>query len=253
MAVTRIALFSDTHISHEETERQSLFRVRLAGVVQSINGAKVDFALCGGDLMENALPEEARAAFDLIQPLQVPVRFVPGNHDIGNKPLPDNSYETKDEWLDGWEASVGPCFFMEQIAGVRVIGLTGSLFGSSLPRNEVQWMFLEREATRPQSGPTVLLVHYPPFLARSDEPGDYWNISSPDRERLLDLASMAGVSVALSGHTHRPIVNHHRDILLLTTPPVSFNLTGAPRQLGWTLLILHPDGKVETEFRWMED
>lgn len=253
MTVTRIALFSDTHISGEDSDQQALFRRRLAGVVQAINEEKVDFALCGGDLMENAHAQEARAALELLRPFQVPVRFVPGNHDVGNKPLPNDSHETKDEWLDGWEANVGPCFFMEQLARVRVIGLTGSLFGSRLSRSDDQWNFLEGEAARPTTLPTLLLVHYPLFLERVDEPGDYWNISSPDRERLLGLCSKAGVKVVLSGHTHRPIVHQLGDIHFVVSPPVSFNLTGAPRQLGWTLVSVYADGKVAREFRWMED
>ncbi len=104
------------------------------------------------------------------------------------------------------EASLGPSFWAEALAGARIIAVNSSLFGSGLPQERMQWGFLESLLARPASPPTVLLAHDPPYISAAAEPGgNRANIEPKPRTRLLKLlARGGGVRAILSGSLPRP-------------------------------------------------
>jgi 3',5'-cyclic AMP phosphodiesterase CpdA len=249
----RIALVADTHTNRGAQGDQPRYRERFERAIAEINAAEVDLVLIAGDLTENGAPEQMEDFRAQIQGFRAPVRCIPGNHDVGDKHLPGKEGGVTAARVAQYEKALGPSFFVEVCGGARVLGLNASLFGSGLPREADQWAFLEHECAQPDTMPTLVLLHYPPFLKTPDEPGDpYWNLEPEPRARLLSLLQQGGVRAVLSGHLHRPINLRHDGILYVTTPPVSFGLPPGRQPEGWTLVTVKPDGTVQTAFRPLE-
>lgn len=190
----------------------------------------------------------------LVRQLGAPVFYVPGNHDVGDKVLPDKAGVTSAR-VATYERAFGASHWVRQVGWLRIIGVNSSLFASGLPEEERQWAFLEESlqpSTRPV--PTVLLMHHPPFSKTPLEPGGvYWNIEPAERERLTTMADNAEVMAILSGHLHYNVAHNYRGIQYVTSPPVSFGLPRGKQPQGWTLVTIYPDGRVTYENQIIED
>lgn len=255
-AVFRIALVSDTHTTRGTNEDQPLYRGRLDRVIAEVNAAKVDLVLIAGDVTQGAKPEEMSDFLAQIKEFTAPVRYVLGNHDAGGKRIEGKPGGITAERLARVEAGLGPAFWKYEAPGVRVLGVTASLFGSGLPREQDQWAFLERElaptAPGSQQPATLLLLHYPLFLQTPDEPGgDYWNIEPEPRARLLALLKRGGVRAVLSGHLHYGAEASWSGIFFVTTPPVSFGLPRDRQPEGWTIVTLSADGSMSARTHFL--
>ncbi len=253
----RVALVSDTHCTRGTNEDQTLHRGRLDKVIAAVNAAQVDLVLVAGDLTENGWPEEVGDFKQQVRGFKAPVWWVPGNHDIGNKRMPNkkpDAHTVTAFRVARYEMRFGRSYFARERAGIRVIGINSSLFGSGFRRERRMWQFLEKELARPADRPTIVFMHHPPFLKKVDEPGgDYFNIEPGPRARLLALLKQGGVHTVLSGHVHKPLNLHAGDILLWTTPPVAFGLPRGKQPQGWTLVTVPARGEATTEFRPVAD
>jgi Icc protein len=246
--MARIALVSDTHTTRGTKDDQPKYRARLDQVMAAANAAKVDLVLIAGDLTENGSPDELSDFQNQIKGFKAPVLFVPGNHDVGNKLIPGKGGTVTTERVAAFEKSLGPSFHAQTRAGVRVIGVNSPIFGSGFDQEKAMWEFLDKELAGPAPVPTVVFMHYPPFVKKADEGGgDYWNIEPEPRARLLALLRKGGVKTVLSGHLHRDLTNRHEGILFVTTRPVSFGLPKDKQPEGWTLVTLPMEGDAQVE------
>ncbi len=246
----RIALLADPHTTRGTVEDQPLYGPRFDRAVEDTVRAGVDLALIVGDLTQGGLPEEIEDLQERIALLRVPVLYVPGNHDVGNKAHPGVHGVVTHERVLEYERRLGPSSFCTFIEGLRIIGINGSLLGSGLAREQDQWLFLEHELGRTTTSPTLVVCHYPLYERTLDEPGtDYWNVEPAPRLRLMELLRGAGVAAFLSGHLHRPLTHRLGGTLLFSAPPIAFGLPAGRQPEGWTLLTVAPDGAIETEFR----
>jgi 3',5'-cyclic AMP phosphodiesterase CpdA len=252
----RIALVSDTHTNeHASDPDQGRYRGHLDKVIAQVNAAKPDVVLIAGDLTQGGRAEEVEDFLAQIKAFNAPVRYVPGNHDVGDKHLPSKpGAGVTSARVKRYERRLGDSWWAAEVGGtrkVRLIGVNSSLLGSGLPEESAQWTFLERELARPDSPPTLLLMHYPPFVKTPDESGGgYWNIEPAARERFLALiqkpeAHLIGV---LTGHLHRTNDVRLGAIRIVTTPPVSFGIPQGKQPEGWTLVTVLPNGELRTEF-----
>ena len=251
--LARIALVSDPHVNRATNGANATFKGHFEKAIAAVNSAKVDFVLIAGDLTQSGEPEEMGDFKKQIKKIRAPVWFVPGNHDVGHKFNSGKSEGTVTlERVALFEKELGPSFFARKNSSIRIIGVNSSIFGSGFECEKLQWKFLEKEFTKPSRAPTVLFMHYPPFLKTPDEPGGhYYNIEPEPRDRLLTLLKQAGVKTVLTGHLHRQLVNRNDEILFITTPPVSFGLPkGSPE--GWTLISLPVEGEAKWEFQTIE-
>jgi 3',5'-cyclic AMP phosphodiesterase CpdA len=251
--LARIALVSDPHVNRATNGANATFKAHFEKTIAAVNKSKVDFVLIAGDLTQSGAVDEMSDFKKQIKKFHAPVWFVPGNHDVGHKFNSGKSEGTvTPERVELYEKKLGASFFMQKKSGVRVIGINSSLLGSGFERENAQWKFLEKEFAKPIRTPTILFMHYPPFLKTTDEPGGhYYNIEPEPRRRLLALLKQGGVKTVLTGHLHRQLINRNEGILFLTTPPVSFGLPkGSPE--GWTLISLQVEGEAKWEFQNIE-
>lgn len=252
--IARIALVSDTHCNRSTNADQQRYRGHLEKVIAQVNAAKVDFVVIAGDVTENGKPEELADFKDQIKSFDARVFYVPGNHDLGNKVLPGKKTELNAFRMSRYQMRMGPATFARDCAGVRIIGVNSPIFGSSFSQEKKMWSFLEKELSRRCPEPTIVFMHYPPFIKKPDESGgDYWNIEPEPRQRLLALLKKGGVKTVLTGHLHRDLINRHDGILYVTTRPVSFGLPKGKQPEGWTLITLRHDGEAQVESQTIQD
>jgi hypothetical protein len=205
----------------------ALFNARNAAVVAQLGAWSPARVIHLGDVPHPipGLPEHADAlevARATYAGLAAPLRVVPGNHDVGDKPhpwapAPSVSAAKHAVFVDRW----GPPWWLDEVDGVRLIGIDTPVLGSGLPLEDAQWRWLEALAAE---GPrrTFAFVHYPPFLLTPDEPEHYDNLAEPGRGRLLELLVRIGVEAVFCGHVHHPFWNRHAGIDFYLLPSTAF-------------------------------
>lgn len=252
-ADVRIALVSDPHVTLDPAHAD--YVQNFERVIGEVNSEKVDAVLLAGDLTESGDPPSLAKFAEMAKRFEAPTRWVPGNHDIGAKPLPDKKSGLSAARVERFEQKLGKSFWAADVLpGVRVVGVASSLFTSGLPAEAEQWTMLDRElAAAPPAGTRkLLLTHYPPFVSDAGEADEYFNVSRAARGRLIDLIEKGGVTAVLSGHLHRPLSTRIGRVPVVGTTSVSFGLPRGKQQVGWTLVTLADDGSVRGEPRYIE-
>ena len=237
----RIALLSDTHV--DQGTNRALYAARFTQVISAVNTSRVDLVLVAGDLTEHGSPEEMKDFQNRIQSFPVPVWYVPGNHDVGDKRLKESTAGVDSQRVDDYERALGKSWFVREFAGLRILGINSPILGSDLPQEKAMWTFLDEAVASAPATPTLVLLHHPLYAKSADEPGGvYWNVEPEPRQRLLALMRRTRVKAVLSGHLHQSLVNRLDNLLFLTTVPVAFGLPVEKAVEGWTLLIVTEDG-----------
>jgi len=199
----RILLATDSHLAaHAEACNANWQAVRdYAGRI----GADLTVHL--GDITVSGAhdPEHLRFARSLCEGWPTPIRFLPGNHDIGdNPPGPDTpSKEPLDlDRLEDYRSIFGADHWSMAAGGCRLVAVNAQLFGTGTDAEAAQWDWLEREIEQPE--PIVLLSHKPLFqVSPADEKPHIRYVPLIERRRLLRLLGRAEVPIVLSGHTHQ--------------------------------------------------
>lgn len=249
-SATRIAFLSDIHLNLRTNEPELSYNRRFDQAIVEVNAAKVDLVLIAGDLTDGGTREQMELFKHKAKQLKAPVLFVPGNRDVGV--VGNGSVKTSitPERVKLYGKMLGPNWFAQEQAGVRVVGINACLFGSGFKAEADQWKFLEKELAGPHAKPTLLLEHYPLFLLSVDEPRlSTWNLGPEPRQRLLALVERAGVRAVLSGHVHYPIGNPRNGTLLLGNASTAYGMPRGHQPEGWMLLTVPREGEPQYEFR----
>jgi len=242
-SVIRVALVSDVHTDLSGKGNTVTYLPHFQTTIAQVNAAKVALVLISGDLVNSDSEAQWSDFKSRITAFKAPVRYVPGNHDVHNKLHSGKTDVVTSAAYANYVQSMGPGFFATEVAGLRLIGVTGSLFGSKLPEENQQWELLERTLGTRSALPTVVFCHYPLFVHTVDEPGGvYWNIEPEPRQRLLSLLRSGGVAAFLSGHLHRPLIHDEGSIALISAPAVAFGLPAGKQPEGWTLVTIPTSG-----------
>ncbi len=230
------AVISDTHVNEAEDRSASPFASnrlangRLRWVVRELNRRTPAFTAHLGD-MGNPLPElatyrQAAANFHaLVAELRSPLRLVPGNHCVGDKPggwvpVPRVGQES----LALYKATYGRSFHAFDHGPCRFVAVNSLLVNSGLEAESAQKRWLEDDLAKAsgEDRRIWLLMHYPPYVASPDEPGSYDNVDEPGRSWLLDLLERFDVEAVLTGHVHNYFHNRHAGTDIYTVPATSF-------------------------------
>lgn len=231
----KIVQLSDTHISHlggATTENLRAF-------VDLINAINPTFVVHSGDvaILDPDQADDREAARELLAGIQAPLRVLPGNHDVGERP--DNAWAglvVTPERLAAFESTFGPDHWLELVGDWAVIGLNSEIMGSGLAEEEAQWEWLATLPAQIGTRPTLIFSHKPvwnPYPEVTEH-----NIAIPDDSKARLLAALDGVTLAAlgSGHLHHYAVatevNGDAEVLTISAPATGFAHAG----LGGTAL-----------------
>lgn len=217
---------------------------RYRRAVVAINQLRPDLVVIGGDLIDDPGNDDQIDAFLEISwgiDEAIPVRFVPGNHDIA----PDTFTPTSDS-IKTYRAIFGADYYSFRMGNVVFIAINTTVIDR--PENvpdelEEQMRFLEDElaAARKSDADEVILVgHHPLFVEHPNEPDTVWNLPTERRLPILDLLNSAGVHYGFAGHWHRNAIAVDRQFTQVTSGPVGYPLGSDPS--GFRLVDVGPDG-----------
>jgi len=230
----RFVVLTDTHINASETQtaspwpinRQANARARAA--IAAINALAPDFAVHLGDVVQ-PLPghpgyeEASENASKILGALECPLRFIPGNHDVGDKPLiwnPANPVSA--HFVEKYREDYGRDWFRFEHGGCLFVGVDAQLMNAGLSLETEQWNWIEQTLQQARGKRIFFFLHYPPFIYAPDEHEHYDNLGEPARSRLLALFERFGVEACFSGHVHNFFYNLYAGTRSYTLPALSF-------------------------------
>jgi 3',5'-cyclic AMP phosphodiesterase CpdA len=225
-ASASIPLFSfvviaDSHLNPDDGQNTSPWRTnrlangRTAFVISEINRLRPAFVVHLGDIVHPvpANPRQKTAAMcarHLFAALNCPLHLVPGNHDVGDKPLEWMPADCVNERaVRAYRETFGPDWYAFEYGGCRFVTINSSLPNSGLSLEAEQRGWLEAELARNAGRRTFLFTHYPPYVSRADESSHYDNLDNPGRSWLLDLIARYGIEALFAGHVHNFFYNFH--------------------------------------------
>lgn len=207
-------VYTDSHLNQSEHESMSPHEVnKLANgrhryVIGEINRLAPDFTIHLGDLVHpvpvmGIYADAAKRFHEQVAELECPLHIIPGNHDVGDKPIRWGPAEAvSDKSLELWEKNFGPHYHSFNRKGCRFILLNAQIINSGLKAEAEQREWLETELSASDGERIFIGIHYPPFIYRRDELEYYDNIAEPGRSWLVELVERYDVEAMFSGHVH---------------------------------------------------
>lgn len=210
----KVSIVSDTHVNEKEDFSASPYPAnaeanpRVRHVFSQINGVDQAFVIHLGDMVNPVpeLPSYGPAADNfhaLAKELKAPLHLVPGNHDIGDKPvswMPAGM--VNGESITLYRQHFGKDYYAITHEGCHFIMINSPLINSGDPAEAEQAAWLEAYLQEHNGARMFLFSHYPPYVTRQDEPGSYDNIDEPGRSWILNLIRMYKIEALFSAHVH---------------------------------------------------
>lgn len=198
--------------------------VRFELAVKAINALDVDWVVICGDLVNDGNDDVAVADFKRIaKAFTMPVYLAPGNHDVGNEPTIES--------LERYRRLQGADYYTAMEHGYKLVIVNTQLWKFNVPEESEKhdaWFAAELRKSTESATPTLIVSHYPPFVASPDEGDDYFNLPPEKRKPLLAAVKAAGVKAWLAGHVHKNIVLEYEGIPVVASATTSKNFDGAP-------------------------
>jgi 3',5'-cyclic AMP phosphodiesterase CpdA len=189
--------------------------------IATANRLRPRFVVVCGDLV-NKPGDEAQIAeyLRITKKLDPSIRVysLAGNHDVGNEPSPESLAQYRKRFgPDYYSFREGPLYGIVVNSGLIH---TPKLAPAELAKQD-EWLRAELAKAKQSGAPHVIVFsHHPFFLARGDEPDQYFNIPLARRRPLLDAFRQAGVRFIFAGHYHRNALGRDGEIEMVTTGPV---------------------------------
>jgi 3',5'-cyclic AMP phosphodiesterase CpdA len=200
----RIAQISDTHLS----DGKPYFVDNFVRIGDAIRRSKPDLVLNSGDISLDGAGEESdlAAARRLHDGLGLPMRFLPGNHDLGDcQDAPGHGEAPIDaERRERYLNYFGADWWSFDVPGWRAIGINAQLLGSNLRAAEEQHAAIGDFVIGLGQRKLALFLHKPLFDRSADETAITGRFINPVPRRLL-LADLGAAAPALvvCGHVHQ--------------------------------------------------
>lgn len=210
----KIAIVSDTHVNEKEDYSASPYPAnaeanpRARHVFSQVNQIEPEFTIHLGDMV-NPVPElesygpAADNFHKIAADLTAPIHLVPGNHDIGDKPvkwMPAGMVNS--EFIALYRKHFGKDYYAVVSQGCHFIIINAPLLNSGDPAEAEQAAWLEDYLSRHQGERMFVFSHYPPYISNPAEPGSYDNIEEPARSWFLDLIRTHKPEALFSAHVH---------------------------------------------------
>ncbi|MDB5968975.1 MAG: hypothetical protein JWQ90_1425 [Hydrocarboniphaga sp.] len=187
-----IVLLSDTHLS----PRGPSLNANFVCAWRWIAAQQPDLVVHLGDVSadgEHDASELAHAAA-MLDGLTMPLRLLPGNHDVGDAPTPAA--------MQAWQTAFGEDCWLIDAGRWRLLGLNAQLLGLGDVQEHRQWRWLDA-ALGDHQGPLGLLLHKPLLRIGAPSGGRYVDASAA--ERLQARLRRHDLRFVASGHTHQSL------------------------------------------------
>jgi Icc-related predicted phosphoesterase len=188
--------------------------------IAAANKLRPAFVVITGDLVNKAgdpaqIAELKRISAKLDS--SIPLRLLPGNHDLENIPTPAT--------LAFFRKEIGKDYYAFDHGGCRFIGLnTTILMRPDIPEEidkEMAWLKTELESAHASKAKhTILLGHHPLFVTRPEEPDNGNSIPSFRRRAMLEMLTANHAMFMFSGHLHRNAGGKAGAFEMISTGPV---------------------------------
>ncbi|XP_044534337.1 serine/threonine-protein phosphatase CPPED1 [Gracilinanus agilis] len=212
----------------DEWEEEMKLTQQAVEAINKLNPKPKFFVLCG-DLI-HAMPgtqwrsNQIKDLKEILKDIdkEIPLVFVSGNHDLGNVP----TSETIAEYCQTW----GDDYFSFWVGGVLFLVLNSQLFAdsskcSNLKQAQDQWLDIQLAiAKQKMCKHAIVFQHIPLFLKNVSEEDDYFNLSKPVRQELVDKFTKAGIKAVFSGHYHRNAGGFCKDLDMVVSSAIGCQL-----------------------------
>ena len=204
---------------------------RYREAIRAANHIRPDFVVMGGDMVDDPGDEaqlEEVLRITAMLDSDIPMRWVPGNHDVGADTVVPTAASIHD-----YRQAFGPDYYAFDFGPVRFVVMNTVVLDhpEEVPDELAeQFDFLTTTlGTAADDGQTVVLLgHHPLFLAEPTEDDSYWNLPLERRRLILDLIEQHRIPLGLAGHWHRNSIAHHGDFEMVTTGAVGYPLGKDP-------------------------
>jgi Icc protein len=245
----RIVQISDTHIFADP--EKSLLGVNtqdsLKALIPLLEQEKMDMILLTGDIAQEGSEEAYARIADMLHHLDVPIYFVPGNHDdtkILARVYPhDHVSDRKQIILDNWQ------FIL--LNSQKPNAVEGYLEQSELD-------FLQQCLESHPSHHSIIVFHHHPVLVGSE-----WldRIGMTNADVLWKvLKNYSNVNTILFGHVHQQHEGEKNGVKYFSTPStcIQFKKNSTPFALeklppGFRWIELFPNGTLKTGVKRIDD
>ncbi|MEM7576773.1 MAG: metallophosphoesterase [Planctomycetota bacterium] len=227
--MSAVLQLSDLHLGRMPEREDE----RLAILVETARMQAPDLIVISGDLCDDApcIPEQiefGKRSVDALTSI-APVRIIPGNHDIGNKPGIANDALTPKRYAQ-WQKVFGNGWFREDLAGYAVLGLNSQIMGSGYNEEAQQRQWLDDQLATCEHA--IVFMHMPPDLPALVDVDStqrknlrYWPVDSEPRGPLLERLRSPKIQVLCSGHLHNHADLPHATPPRRWCPSLSFGVT----------------------------
>ncbi|MEQ9257793.1 MAG: metallophosphoesterase [Roseovarius sp.] len=210
----RVALVSDTHVNEAEDFSASPYPAnaeanpRARYVFNQINQTGAAFCVHLGDMV-NPVPElptygPAADNFHAIaSKLKMPLHLMPGNHDIGDKPvtwMPAGM--VNGEHVALYREHFGQDYYSFDHGDCHFVIINSPLINSGDPAEAEQAAWLEADFEANAGRRIFMFSHYPLYVCDPAEPESYDNIDEPARGWLLGLIRRYKPEALFAAHVH---------------------------------------------------
>ncbi len=159
---------------------------------------------------------------------EIPMRWVPGNHDIGADTVVPTA-RSIEHYRDGF----GPDYYAFDHGPIRFVVMNTVVLDhpEKVPDHlaeQLEFLTANLDAAASESRPAVLLGHHPLFVADAAEEDTYWNIPLERRRLVMDLVEAHAIRLGLAGHWHRNAIARHGEFEMVTTGAVGYPLGTDP-------------------------
>ena len=197
--------------------------------ISAANRLHPAFVVVCGDMVHRAGDSAQVAEYLRIVALldkSIPLYSVPGNHDLA---LPLSAASVR-----AYRQRFGPDRFTFENHGLLGVVINTSLIKepAAVPdETAAQEAWLQTtlaQARRTGHRQIMVFQHHSWFLARADEPDQYFNLPSAKRREMLDLLERYGVTHVFAGHYHRNSIGRDGTLEMVTTGPIGKPLGSDP-------------------------
>ena len=201
----QIALITDTHLS----AAAAAFRENTDAARAWVARARPDLTVHLGDITVDGskYPEQLPYARDVFADWPSALRFLPGNHDIGDNvdPHHHSAHEARVNAarLARYHEAFGADRWSFQAEGWTIVGLNALLFGAGSDEERAQLAWLD-EVLAATGGPLGLMLHKPLYRnGPADTERHHRYLPIPARLDLCERLAAKDLRFVLCGHTHQ--------------------------------------------------